>query len=437
MLSQRRKCPATPDGGEAVVLQSSKRRAVEASGAGSPGAAVWEESAQRPLLESGATPPLADRWVLGDQRDAEDGCRNGDERDEGRAWLDERDEGRAWLGGFVRRIHDEDGACVDVVLTRHYGLAPDGGPRAVAVKTYDLEQSLPWLVDEEVALLSRLQGRSHTVALLESFQDAHGNRCLVFPFVGDDVTPQTPSDVRAYLRQLLEALEFLHERHGVMHRNVKRANILWSASTRQLHLIDFEGSCVAHHQAVYSRFGNNLYRAPELAAAKRGPGELAPVYLYNTFDCRLTPAASVTCKADIWSAGVVFAELLIGCRRLMDVDALPESYEALRLSLDALKAHEGVDPRTAFAEHMRGAAPGAEERLTRDAADLLARMLAWAPEERLHASDALLHPYFLRAVDDAEDAAFADAQARGAHGKRRRHRERRSIGQADGPTSTP
>jgi serine/threonine protein kinase len=86
---------------------------------------------------------------------------------------------------------------------------------------------------------------------------------------------------------------------------------------------------------------------------------------------------------------------------------------------------------------MRGAAPGAEERLTRDAADLLARMLAWAPEERLHASDALLHPYFLRAVDDAEDAAFADAQARGAHGKRRRHRERRSIGQADGPTSTP
>ncbi len=53
---------------------------------------------------------------------------------------------------LVRRIHDEDGAAVDVVYTRQFGAAPGGGPRAVVYKTYDTRDNdcLSYLVATEV-----------------------------------------------------------------------------------------------------------------------------------------------------------------------------------------------------------------------------------------------------------------------------------------------
>ena len=332
---------------------------------------------------------------------------------------------------LVRRIHDEDGALVDIVRTRQF--SPE--PRRCVYKTYDRDKTLRWLVDEEIALLRRLAGRCHVIELLDTFTDEAGNTVLVMPYVDDDFQPQRPSIVRSYMHQLLTCLAFLHDQCGVMHRNVKRANILFSAATHRLKLIDFEGSCAvaggAGTSAVYTRFGNNLYRAPELVAAKPPHGQVAAVYVYNPFDDNLSPGAPSGTPVDIFSAGVVFAELLFGVRRLLDVDWLEESYAALRDALAALEAdkqqalltgHPLPDPRSAFAAQFTRGGPPAMARCSADAADLLARMLCFAPDARITAADALLHPYFTTShADDVDDTAFETAHVH-AFGERRKRR---------------
>jgi Protein kinase domain len=175
---------------------------------------------------------------------------------------------------LLRTIHDEDGARVCVVATRAYGA--EGARQEVVYKRYEMRKeegdsvsTLDVLVQEEIAMLRKLGGRSHTIPLLDSFRDPCGCPVLVMPYI-DDFTPSLPSDVRCYMRQLLEALAFLHDDMGVMHRGVKRANILFSRS-RQLQLIDFEGSCSVHEGALFARWGNNLYRAPEVAVKPAAP----------------------------------------------------------------------------------------------------------------------------------------------------------------------
>ena len=329
----------------------------------------------------------------------------------------------------VRRIHDEDGALVDVVRTRQFSTEP----RRCVYKTYLRDKTLDWLVQEEVTLLRRLDGRCHVIQLLDTFTDEAGNMVLVMPYVEDDFTPQRPSIVRSYMRQLLTSLSFLHDECGIMHRNIKRANILFSAATHHLTLIDFEGSCAASDGAVFTRFGNNLYRAPELVAAKPARGQAAAVYVYNPFDCNLSPGAHSGTPVDIFSAGVVYAELLFGVRRLLDVDWLEESYAALRDALAALEADKQQalltgrplpDPRSAFAAQFTRGGPPAMARCSADAADLLARMLCFAPDARITAADALRHPYFTtQFADEIDDTAFEAAHAH-THGERRKRRRR-------------
>lgn len=358
---------------------------------------------------------------------------------------------------LIRRIHDEDGAAVDVVYTTQRfeaesacGTAPRAllpQPRAVVYKTYDTarNESLEFLVQTEVrgsaqalrfmpsvmrgpdapllrpqlALYAEMRGRAHTIPLLDTFRDKRGNPVLVFPFVADDHTPDCPSAVRSYMRQLLESLAFLHDELRVMHRNIKRANCLFSGSGA-LTLIDFEGACHVTTGALYTRVGNNLYRAPEVAAAKARGSAAAAAYAYNAFDDVLSPCAPYGCLADVFSAGAVFFELLTGARRLLGGDdslstqhaALEEALSTQQAKLDADDA--AFDPRTPFARRAAMAGgPPALARLTWDAADLLRRMLAGSPSVRCSAAEALEHPYFTRPdADAADDRAFFAAVAR-------------------------
>jgi serine/threonine protein kinase len=347
------------------------------------------------------------------------------------AWRNCSCQGRCRYDAKVMsRIHDEDGALVDVVSTRQFN------SQRCVYKTYVAAKTLDWLVQEEVALLRRLNGRCHVIELLDTFTDEAGNMVLVMPYVADDFTPQRPSTVRSYMRQLLTCLAFLHDDCGIMHRNIKRANILFSAATHELTLIDFEGSCAASTHAVYTRFGNNLYRAPELVAAKPARGQAASVYVYNPFDDNLSPGAHSGTPVDIFSAGVVFAELLFGVRRLLDVDWLEESYAALRDALAALEADKEQalltgrplpDPRSAFAAQLTRGGPPAVARCSADAADLLARMLCFVPDARITAADALRHPYFTtQSADEIDDTAFEAAHVvqPSAPGDRRKRRRR-------------
>jgi len=325
----------------------------------------------------------------------------------------------------LRLLHDEDGATVHAVCTSQF-------PYPVVYKRYELDGSaaLAALVREEQALLRQLGGRGRTIPLLDAFLDAAGDPVLVFPLCHDD-TPSRPSSCRAYARQLLQALAFLASQR-VMHRNVKRANVLWSEVEHELRLIDFEGSARVEEGALLPRWGNNAYRAPEVAAAKPpgSPRAPPPAYVCNPLDNTLSPAAPVGCRADVFSAGLCIAELLLGVRRMLDVERLPASYAELEAAL--AEASRLREPRAAFEPQLErmqaGRAAAARARLSRDAADLLTRLLAWDPAERLDAEEALSHPYFAvtEAAAAAEDARYEAAEAaEAARASRKRRRERR------------
>lgn len=249
--------------------------------------------------------------------------------------------GRCTLGAAVlERLHDEDGATVDVVAWPAQP-APGGAaaeaqrppqqpapaprqpspPRTLVVyKRYEVRGSAR-VVDaacEEVALFGAMGGRAHTIPLLCSFGDAANNPVLVFPYV-EDRRPVSPAEVRSYGRQLFEALAFLHGELRTVHRNVKRANILWDGD--RLQLIDFEGACPVTAGALLPRFGNTAYRAPEVVAAKPASRrEAAAAYVWCPREGCLTPASAYGPPADVWSAGVVMGELLLGARRLLHAD---------------------------------------------------------------------------------------------------------------------
>jgi len=152
-------------------------------------------------------------------------------------------------GTFLRRLHDEDGVTVDLVL-RNESL--------VVYKTYPTQDDMPCLIQlqDEVRLFHRMKGACHTIQLLETFCNEDGDFVLVFPYI-EDVRPKGAQEIQTYMRQLVESLRFLHDDMQVAHRNIKRQNIMFDGA--QLTLIDMEDATHLRPGACYPRIGNGRY----------------------------------------------------------------------------------------------------------------------------------------------------------------------------------
>ncbi|XP_063864103.1 mitogen-activated protein kinase kinase kinase 4-like isoform X1 [Scylla paramamosain] len=109
--------------------------------------------------------------------------------------------------------------------------------------------------------------------------------------------------VRKYTRQLLEAVHALHER-GIVHRDIKGANIFLTEEGNMLKLGDF-GCAVrlrGHHTEVGELagiVGTHAYMAPEIFQSSEGHGR----------------------AADVWSVGCVVIEMATGKRPWPEYDS--------------------------------------------------------------------------------------------------------------------
>ncbi|KAK3609608.1 hypothetical protein CHS0354_038608 [Potamilus streckersoni] len=96
--------------------------------------------------------------------------------------------------------------------------------------------------------------------------------------------------IKLYMYQLFRSLAYIHSQ-GVCHRDIKPQNLLLDPETGVLKLCDFGSAKVlVRGEPNVSYICSRYYRAPEL----------------------IFGATDYTCQIDVWSAGCVLAELLLG-----------------------------------------------------------------------------------------------------------------------------
>lgn len=190
--------------------------------------------------------------------------------------------------------------------------------------------------------------------------------------------------IRFFMFQLLRGVNFLHAAH-VFHRDLNPNNILVNSDC-QLRICDFGLARVAFQRNEDNLFWTDYvatrwYRAPELILAHSSK--------YST-------------AIDMWSIGCIFAEMLGRGQPLFPGQNARQQF-ALILNVTGKPSRDVIErtgdqrlseymdslpnlPPTSLSALYRSASPGA--------IDLLGRLLAFDPNERITAADALALPYF-------------------------------------------
>ncbi|RDW95220.1 hypothetical protein BP5796_00983 [Coleophoma crateriformis] len=260
----------------------------------------------------------------------------------------------------------------------------------VALKKIRMEgerDGFPVTAVREIKLLQSLK-HENVVTLKETMVES--NDCfMVFEYAAHDLTgllnhptfKLEPSHKKHLAKQLFVGLEYLHKR-GVLHRDIKAANILVS-NTGQLKLADF-GLARFYEKRKKLDYTNRVitiwYRPPELLFGETQYG----------------PAV------DIWSAACVLVEIFTRHAIFPGDGSEANQLEKLYAILGTPNKQEWpglVDMQwfqllrpnfrraNCFAEKYR-------ERVTPAAFELLSAMFQYDPDKRPSASDVLEHPYF-------------------------------------------
>lgn len=262
----------------------------------------------------------------------------------------------------------------------------------------------------EIQALRRLSPHANIIKLLEVLYDQPtGRLALVFELMDMNIYELirgrrhyvAEDRVKNYMYQLMKSMDHMH-RNGIFHRDIKPENILIMDDC--LKLADF-GSC----RGIYSKqpyteyISTRWYRAPE---------------------CLLTDGY-YNYKMDMWGVGCVFFEIV----SLFPL--FPGTNELDQIQ----KIHNilGTPPADLLAkmkkrsQHMDFNFPAKEgtgiakliPHVAPDCVDLIIKLLAYNPDERLSARQSLRHPYFkeLREAEKRQKALMTpDANPTGGIG---------------------
>ena len=273
----------------------------------------------------------------------------------------------------------------------------------VALKRMNLstdEEGVPSTTIREIAILKEMK-HANIVDLLDVLFQAP-KLTLVFEYCEYDLKkymerlqgPGHPmplhidSEVKPLLRQLLNALVYMHQRN-VVHRDLKPQNLLLT-DTLQLKLADFglarvEGIPVKKysHEAV-----TLWYRSPD-------------VILGST-----TYGMSV----DMWSAGCVFAEMVTGVPLFNGKNEPEQMQKIFKMfgtptreiwpSLDKYPFRAHILERPEFTEHFSSmfqewCVASGFHHVGPDGVDLFMKMMQFEPSHRVTAAEACRHPFFV------------------------------------------
>ncbi|GFR49803.1 hypothetical protein Agub_g11743 [Astrephomene gubernaculifera] len=195
----------------------------------------------------------------------------------------------------------------------------------VALKVYFLNRvprNVVHMIKREIELHHALV-HPHVVSLHAAFLDASSRIVLVQEWAarGDlfHITRQLGGRMtevqvaELVLRPFLEALAYLHA-HGICHRDIKPENILFTDQW-VLKVADFGVSINLSEERAVTRAGTVDYMAPEVS---RCPLKARPE------DNKEDESLAYTSAVDIWAAGVLAYELLVGFPPMITPAATPQ-----------------------------------------------------------------------------------------------------------------
>eukprot|EP00927_Polykrikos_kofoidii_P079831 TRINITY_DN76669_c0_g1_i1.p1 TRINITY_DN76669_c0_g1~~TRINITY_DN76669_c0_g1_i1.p1 ORF type:complete len:356 (-),score=52.57 TRINITY_DN76669_c0_g1_i1:80-1147(-) len=272
----------------------------------------------------------------------------------------------------------------------------------VAIKSARIQEK-----DREVQILKELDGHPNIVGFRGAFLSTDGTGQetrlnLVLEFLADTLhrvikhynsqqKVMEPYLASLFLYQLLRGLAFMHGK-GIVHCDVKPQNLLLDGRNQALKLCDFgtaKRMDLREPQRPYmcSRF----YRAPEL----------------------ILGSSEYTAAVDLWSAGCVFAETLLGQPLFTGKDGIHQLVEIIKvLGTPTKQELRAMNPTYPAYEFTPAVSPHPWEKVFRGwapptANDLAGKLMCFDPTQRLPSLHALMHRFFdkLRA-DERQSPEF-------------------------------
>nr|XP_031842684.1 glycogen synthase kinase-3 beta-like isoform X4 [Nomia melanderi] len=185
------------------------------------------------------------------------------------------------------------------------------------------------------------------------------------------------SFIKLYMYQLFRSLAYIHSL-GICHRDIKPQNLLLDPETGVLKLCDF-GSAkhLVRGEPNVSYICSRYYRAPEL--------------IFGAID--------YTTKIDVWSAGCVLAELLLGQPIFPGDSGVDQLVEIIKvLGTPTRDQIREMNPNyTEFKFPQIKSHPWQKvfrARTPQEAMELVARLLEYTPSLRMTPLQACAHPFF-------------------------------------------
>ncbi|CAK9440264.1 uncharacterized protein LODBEIA_P43640 [Lodderomyces beijingensis] len=185
-----------------------------------------------------------------------------------------------------------------------------------------------------------------------------------------------PLEIKLYTYQMFRALNYIHSQ-GICHRDIKPQNLLINPSSGELKLCDFGSAKILNPQEPnVSYICSRYYRAPEL----------------------IFGATNYTTKIDVWSAGCVMAELILGQPLFPGESGIDQLVEIIKILGTPTKEQiKNMNPN--YMEHRFPQIKPIPlnkifKKMSQDCIQFLIKVLQYSPIDRISCVEALCDGYF-------------------------------------------